>query len=91
MRSAFARRGVADPTVYPAEDHTGETEWHRAVCLLLWDLAKRFVEDRRRKAHVGSNQFVHWVQHNPGRCVAPDVYVLPNASPGPDGLDVVKT
>ena len=69
----------------------GETEWHRLVCLLLWELATRWVAQRKTRAHVGSNQFVYWVQHEPTRSVAPDLYVLPGVDVGPEGLDVIKT
>ena len=89
MKAAIARR--VDPTVYPAEDHMGETEWHRAVCLLLWQLARRWAERKRMGAHVGSNQFVYWAQHEPTRSHAPDLYVIPGLEVGAEGLDVVKT
>lgn len=69
----------------------GETEWHRAVCLLLWSLVRRWVRERKLRVHVGSNQFVYWVQHEPTRNLAPDLYVIPGLEVGPDGLDVVKT
>ncbi len=90
VKTAIAR-GVDDPTVYPAEDHMGETEWHRAVCLLLWVLARRWAAQRKLRVHVGSNQFVYWAQHEPTRSLAPDLYVIPGLEVGPEGLDVVKT
>lgn len=89
MRAAV--HGEHDPTVYPAEDHTGETEWHRVVCLLLWEVARRWMASRDPGAHVGSNQFIYWAQYEPTRSVAPDLYVLPRAKPGPEGFDVIKT
>lgn len=69
----------------------GETEWHRAVCLLLWSIAQRWAAGRKRPVHVGSNQFVYWVQHEPTRNIAPDLYVIPGLEVGDEGLEVVKT
>ena len=89
MGTALARQ--IDSTVYPTEDRMGETEWHRAVCLLLWALCQRWVRERKLRVHVGSNQFVYWAQHEPTKNIAPDLYVLPGLAVGPEGLDVVKT
>ena len=89
MGTAVARS--LDPTVYPTEDGMGETEWHRMVCLLLWSLVRRWVRARGLRAHVGSNQFVYWAQHEPTKNIAPDLYVVPGLEVGPDGLDVLKT
>lgn len=89
VRSALGQ--TIDPTVYPAEDRIGETEWHRAVCMLLWQLTRRWIADRGIAAHVGSNQFVYWAQHEPTRNVAPDLYVIPDLVAPPHGLDIVKT
>ena len=89
MGIAVAR--AVDQTVYPDEDGRGETEWHRAVCLLLWSLARRWASLRRLRVHVGWNQFVYWAQHEPTRNIAPDLYVIPGLEVGPEGLDVVKT
>jgi hypothetical protein len=32
------------------------------------------------QAHVGSDQLIYWRPHEPARCVAPDIYVLPGVS-----------
>lgn len=89
MGTAIAR--AIDPTFYPEEDGMGETEWHRAVCIVLWLLVRRWARERKLRAHVGSNQFVYWAQHDPKKSVAPDLYVLPGLEVGDQGLDVVKT
>jgi hypothetical protein len=89
MARAAAKR--VDPTVYPSEDHLGETEWHRAVCVLLYEVARRWVASQARRAHVGSNQFGYWIQHRPTSNICPDLYLIEGLGVGPPGLDVVKT
>jgi hypothetical protein len=91
VKTASRSRSGTDPTIYPSEDRMGESVWHEAVRALLKAVLVRFFEMRRRAEHVGSNQFVYWVQHAPTRSVAPDVYVLPECDGDFDDLSVVKT
>lgn len=76
MRSA-AKQLVSDPTVYPETDNMGEGELQRLISELLRPLLARFLAEQGMVAHVGANQFLYWVQHEPTRCIAPDIYVLP--------------
>ena len=41
----------------------------------------RFLADRGERAFVGADQFIYWVQYEPTRAVAPDIYVLPGVDP----------
>lgn len=66
-----------DPTVYPVDDEMGEHELQTYMRELLRPLLARFLAERGIRAHVGSDQFIYWVQYRPSSCVAPDLYVLP--------------
>jgi hypothetical protein len=76
MASA-AKQLVPDPTVNPDEDHLGEGELQRLMLELLRPMLARFLAERGVVAQVGANQFLYWVQFEPTRCIAPDLYVLP--------------
>ena len=76
MRSA-AKQLVSDPTVYPETDDMGEGELQLLMRELLRPLLARLLAERGEVAHVGSNQFIYWVQFAPTRSIAPDLYVLP--------------
>jgi len=76
VRSA-AKLLVPDPTVYPETDDMGEGELQRMMTELLRPMLARFLAERGEIAHVGSNQFLYWVQFAPTRTIAPDIYVLP--------------
>jgi hypothetical protein len=69
-----------DPTVYPVEDDLGEHELQTYMRELLRPLLARLFAERGIVAHVGSDQFIYWVQYTPTRSVAPDIYVLPGVS-----------
>ena len=85
MVSAAAKRpSTPDPTHYPVEDDVGEGIVHRLVADLLRALVERWLAQRGKPTFVGASQFVYWVQHEPTRSVAPDVYVLPGVAPGTD-------
>jgi Uma2 family endonuclease len=66
-----------DPTFYPVDDEMGEGLTHRNTAELLRVLLALFLAHQRKVACVGANQFIYWVQGDPKKTVAPDVYVLP--------------
>jgi Uma2 family endonuclease len=78
MPSALARNlAGADPTFYPVDDGMGEGLGHRRTAEFLRILLELFLAHQRKVACVGANQFIYWVQGDPTKTVAPDVYVLP--------------
>jgi Uma2 family endonuclease len=78
MPSALARKlAGADPTFYPVDDEMGEGLTHRETAELLRILLKLFLAHEGKVARVGANQFIYWVQGEPSKTVAPDIYVLP--------------
>ena len=66
---------------YPATDHMGEDFLQRAIAEALRPLIARWFKSRRVKAFTGADQFLYWVEGDPTRRVAPDVYVLPKVAP----------
>jgi hypothetical protein len=66
-----------DPTIYREEDDVGEHEIQTYILELLRPLVERYLRERGTHAHVGSDQYVYWRQHDPQACVAPDLYILP--------------
>lgn len=82
MASAIKRPVRRDPTHYPVHDDMGEGSLQRFISELLRPLLARFLSERGEKAFVGADQFIYWVQFEPTRSVAPDVYVLPGVDPG---------
>ena len=78
-----------DPTVYRGEDDVGEHELQTYILELLRPLIERYLRDQGIDAHVGSDQFIYWRQHDPQACVAPDIYVLPGVPQG-IAIDVWK-
>jgi hypothetical protein len=78
-----------DPTVYRVEDEVGEHEIQTYILELLRPLIERYLAERGVRAHAGSDQYIYWVQHDPTKCVAPDVYVLPGV-PQEIAIDVWK-
>ena len=64
------------PVVYPETDDMGEHELQRYIAELLRPLLERWLGEQRRVAHAGADQFFYWVQGDPGRRRAPDVYVI---------------
>lgn len=73
---------AADPTVYPIKDDVGEGSLQRFISELLRPLIERWLAEKGRPAFVGADQYFYWKQFDPQECVAPDVYVLPDAPPG---------
>ena len=69
------------PVHYPVEDDVGETLLHLLIRTLLLDLVRRWLAVRGTPGLVGSEQFIYWVEGNPHRCVAPDLYVLFGVDP----------
>jgi Uma2 family endonuclease len=84
-----AARALRDPTVYREEDEVGEHEIQTYILELLRPLVERFLAQRGVRAHVGSDQFVYWKQHDPTASIAPDLYVLPGV-PQDIAIDVWK-
>jgi len=81
MVSAATKRPVrADPTHYPIEDDVGEGILHKLIAELLRPLVERWLAARGTPVFVGANQSIYWVQYEPTKCVAPDVYVLPGVA-----------
>jgi Uma2 family endonuclease len=70
-----------DPTVYPTSDNMGESTLEFFVRIVLAPLLERYLAARGVDAFVGSNQFIYWVQFEPTRSVAPDLYVVPGLAP----------
>jgi len=59
----------------------GEDFLQRAIAEALRPLIARWFKSRRVKAFTGADQFLYWVEGDPTRRVAPDVYVLPKVDP----------
>ena len=78
-----------DPTVYRVEDDMGEHELQTYILEVLRPLLEAYLREREVDAHVGSDQFIYWKQHDPQACVAPDIYVLPGVPQG-IAIDVWK-
>jgi hypothetical protein len=62
------------------EDDVGEHEIQTYILELLRPLLERYLTERGVRAHVGSDQFIYWKEHEPQQCIAPDIYVLPGVS-----------
>ena len=59
----------------------GEDFLQRAIAEALRPLIARWFKTRKVKAFTGADQFLYWVEGDPTRRVAPDVYVLPKVDP----------
>ena len=80
-----ARRPDApDPTFYPVSEKVPDPPLNRKIGVLLEQLVARWLAERGERAYVGGDQFIYWVQYQPTRAVAPDVYVLPGVDPETD-------
>jgi hypothetical protein len=70
---------------YPESDEMGESMLQRLIAELLRPLLARFLAERGERAFVGADQFIYWVEGDPSRRIAPDVYVIfgedPSAEP----------
>ena len=60
----------------------GEHELQRLIAETLRPLLARLLTSQRKIGHVGADTFVYWVEGEPGKRVAPDVYVLPGIEQG---------
>ncbi len=69
---------------YPAEDDVPETLLHLRIRTLLYELVRRYLASRGVPALTGSEQFLYWVEGNPLRSLAPDLYVVLGVSPDYD-------
>jgi Putative restriction endonuclease len=78
MGSVVSR--TEDRTVYPEEERLGEDIVQRWIVELLRPLIERWLLQRGDESFVGADQFIYFEQFNPGRVVAPDVYVLPGVA-----------
>lgn len=67
--------------VYPAEDDVAETVLHLLIRTFFLALVRRWLALRGVRAFAGSDQFIYWVQGNPHRTAAPDLYVLFGVDP----------
>ena len=76
---------------YPTTDDMGEHLLQRVIANLLRSLVRQWLAGSRRVATVGANQFVYWVEGDPRRCRAPDVYVVEGVSLSPERVGVWKT
>ena len=81
MAEPARRPGAPDPTHYPVEESVPERLLNRDIAVTLRHLIERWLEERGETARVGGDQFIYWVQHEPTRTLAPDVYVLPGVDP----------
>ncbi|GEM_PF-863186 len=77
----FAPDPAVDPTVYPVEDDVGEDLLQRMIVTELLPEVRRWLAEQGEQALAGADQFIYWKQHDPFRCVSPDVYVLPGVDP----------
>jgi Uma2 family endonuclease len=65
-----------DATVYPETDDMGEHEVQRYISELLRALVVYWFATNQRVGHAGANQFFYWIQGDPTKSRAPDVYVI---------------
>ncbi len=68
---------------YPETDDMGEHELQRLIAEFLRPLLERWFAARSEVAHVGADQFFYWVEGDPTRRIAPDVYVVPGVAQNP--------
>lgn len=76
--------------MYREEDDVGEHEIQTYILELLRPLIERYLSTRKIRAHVGSDQYIYWREHEPTASVAPDIYVLPGV-PQDIAIGVWKT
>ncbi len=81
MAEPARRPDVPDPTHYPVSEKVPEQLLNREVADTFKRLVERWLAERGEVARVGSDQFIYWVQYQPTRAVAPDLYVLPGVDP----------
>ena len=64
---------------YPESDEMGDPYVHTVIAELLRPMIERWLQMSGEVATVGANQIFYWVEGDPKRCRAPDVYVVPVA------------
>jgi len=84
MADPARRPDAPDPTFYPESEKVPDPPLNRKVGVLLEELVRRWLAERGETAYVGGDQFIYWVQYQPTRAIAPDVYVLPGIDPETD-------
>jgi Putative restriction endonuclease len=71
-----------DPTFYPIEEKVGQDTLQMAILELLRPLVERWFMLLGKPTFVGADQFIYYKLHDPTKCVAPDIYVLPRVPVG---------
>jgi len=68
---------VLPEVIYPEADGQpmAETEWHGNVLTDVRGRLKQWADGRQPVAYVGANMFVYWVERQPHKVLAPDVFV----------------
>lgn len=69
------------PVVYPSEDGAAESLLHFELRTLLRAITNAWLAGRGQPALTLSNQFVYWVEGDPGYNVVPDLLVIPGEAP----------
>lgn len=69
------------PVVYPETDHMGEHQTQFQIAVRLVPLVVAWLALQGRRAQVSGNQFWYFVEGDPKRCRAPDVYVVDGVAP----------
>ncbi len=75
-----------DAVHYPESDDMGEHELQRFIAELLRPLIARWLQRQLRVARAGADTFFYFVEGDPRRVRAPDVYVIDGVSQ--DALEV---
>lgn len=75
------RHSVLPDWAYSAEDDMPVSLPHLLLRTHLFQLVRQHLAARGTQALTGSNQFIYWIEGNPQRAVAPDVYVLLGQDP----------
>lgn len=76
-----AQRLPFDPTYYPESDEMGENVLHLLIRELFRRSLASFMQARKARVFVGSEQFLYYRQYAPTESVCPDTYVLPGVPP----------
>lgn len=74
-------RSALPDWAYPAEDDVPESMLHLRLRTMLYLLVRHYLAERGVRALTGSEQFIYFVEGNPRRSLAPDVYVILDEDP----------
>ncbi len=68
---------VLPELIYPESDGQpmAESDWHGNVLIDVRARLKHWADGQRPAAYVGANMFVYWVERQPHKVLAPDVFV----------------